>query len=72
MDYASILTPTERKKMSFQRGEQKKCYKCGEKFYLPRTRTETYVYKKKTSGSYGRAKYFCCYSCYMGKEKGLR
>ena len=67
MDYAAILTPTERKKLSFQRGEQKRCFKCGKKFYLPRTQTETYAYQKKTAGSYGRAKYFCSWSCYREK-----
>lgn len=65
---ASLLTDTERKKMSFQRGEQKKCYQCGKKFYLPRTQTESYAYKKKTRGSYGREKFFCCWSCYRGKK----
>lgn len=72
MDYASILTPTERKKMEIKKSEMKKCFKCKEPFYLPRSRAEIYRFQKKTSGSHGRAKYFCCYSCYMGKEKGLR
>lgn len=66
-DKEEVLTEEERKKMSFKEGELKKCYKCGKQFYLPRTQSESYAYKKKTRGTYGRAKFFCSWSCYRAK-----
>lgn len=61
MESTKDLTPEERKKMNYLPGEQKKCKKCGKKFYVARNFASSYVYKKK---AYGRECFYCSWSCY--------
>ena len=60
-----ILTEEERKKMNFHAGELKKCPQCGKKFYIARTNSDVYTYRRKIGG---RERYFCSWSCFRRWE----
>lgn len=62
MESSKDLTPEERKKMNYLPGEQKKCAKCGKKFYVARNFASSYAYKKKIK--YGRERFYCSWTCF--------